>query len=293
MKCPSPRVAVLVLLTAAAAPAPTLSGQDEPPFAFELPDPKHRQHSTLRALAGTWEFTMKMEAMPGVPGMEQPTESKGTETAELNCNGLWPKSVVNATYQGKPYQGIWLAGYDPFQRTYVNVWVSSASQECGPSTMKGAYDDRTKTWSWNGVTSHGEMRSSYTFEDPDRAVETCYMKGPDGAETKYMEITRTRSKVPAVVNVSSTLKENLGKEHLLMLEDVGDWQATVKTMAPGQAPIEEQATERVIGLCNGLWLWSDFNGQFMGAPFMGHGLVGFDPIAKHYVSFWIDSISPV
>ena len=44
--------------------------------------------------------------------------------------------------------------------------------------------------------------------------------------------------------------------------------------------------------CNGRWTWSDFTGQMMGKPFEGHGLTGYDPDKKEYVSFWIDSCGP-
>ena len=36
----------------------------------------------LAALVGTWQTDTTMAAMPGVPGMEQPTEMAGTERAE-------------------------------------------------------------------------------------------------------------------------------------------------------------------------------------------------------------------
>jgi hypothetical protein len=49
----------------------------------------------------------------------------------------------------------------------------------------------------------------------------------------------------------------------------------------------------VQAICNNRWLWSDFKGQFVGMPFEGHALVGYDPKAKQYVSFWLDSMSSV
>lgn len=281
------------LFTLLFAATPTLLAQEQQPAAVEMPAPKHKEHDALKTLAGQWEIVMKMEAMPGVEGMEEATESKGTEQADLICNGLWLKSVVNAEFKGAPFQGVWLAGYDPFQKQYVSVWVGSDEKECGPSMMNGSYDEKTKTWTWNGKTPQGEMRSSFTFKDADHTVETCYMKTPDGKEAQCMEITRTRSRKPAAALASSRAPIKVTKEHELLHKDVGNWSATIKMAgAPGEAATEEPGSERVAAICDGQWLWTDFEAKFMGAPFEGHGLIGYDPNEKQYVSFWIDSTSP-
>ena len=47
-------------------------------------------------------------------------------------------------------------------------------------------------------------------------------------------------------------------------------------------PIEEKGTERVASMCDGRWLWADFNGQFSGAPFSGSWLYGIDPKTKAF-----------
>jgi hypothetical protein len=174
----------------------------------------------------------------------------------------------------------------------VSVWVSSDDQECGACAMDGEFDAQSNTWSWSGTTPHGEMRSSYTFKDKDHGVETCYMKAADGSETKCMEIVRKRVKQPAAVEAAASRPTELGEEHQRLLKDVGEWQATVKLLAPNQEPTEDQATEVVTSICNGRWLWSDFSGQLMGMPFEGHALIGFDPKQKQYVSYWVDSMSP-
>jgi hypothetical protein len=280
----------LLLVSAAfCAILPALSAQGgTEPKSPEMPDPKHKEHDVLKALAGHWELSLKMEAMPGVPGMEKPTESKGSEHAELICNGLWLKTVSDGTYNGKPFQGVWLAGYDPFRKQYSGIWVSSDDQECGACTMDGSYDPATKTWTWTGMTPHGEMRSTMVFKDADTSVETCYMKTPDGKEAKCMEMTRKRSRTPAAVEATATAAK-LSKEYEILHNDIGDWEATVKC---SEAPAEEKATERVASICNGRWLWSDFQGSMAGAPYEGHALVGYDPKAKEYLSFWVSSMCP-
>ena len=48
-----------------------LCGQDGAKQAPEAPpNPKTEHHAALKQWAGTWKVTGKMDAMPGVPGME-------------------------------------------------------------------------------------------------------------------------------------------------------------------------------------------------------------------------------
>jgi hypothetical protein len=288
----------LSILCAVLCAAPlSLYAQDDKkqPPAAAMTNPKHPEHDALKAMVGNWDFTMKMPAMPGVPGMEQATESQGTEHAELTLGGLWLKSTINGTFKNEPFQGVWLAGYDPFQKHYISVFVSSDDHECGASTMDGQLDAKTGTWTWNGKSKDGEMRSVLTFPDANTAQEICYLKTPDGKEAKCMEITRKRSKAPAAAVTEASLvkaSKPAAKEVDVLLQDVGEWDAIVKCAVPGQPAAEEKGTEKVTAICNGRWLWSDFKGQMMGQPFQGHGLVGFDADKKQYVSLWFDSMSP-
>jgi hypothetical protein len=73
-----------------------------------------------------------------------------------------------------------------------------------------------------------------------------------------------------------------------MKQCAGTWDATVH-MGPTETS-KGTETIRIIG--DGLWLVSDFESVMAGAPFMGHGITGFDPTKKKYVGVWVDSMSP-
>lgn len=283
-------IAVAVLFAA----LPLFAQENDSPAAAAEMNPKTPQHELLKTLVGDWDVTFKSEAMPGVPGMEEATECRGTEHAELVCNGLFLKSVVDSVWQGKPMQMLWLAGYDPNAKHYTSLCVSSDMEGCGMSKMTGSYDEKSKTWTWQGPTPQGDMRSSFVCKNADTTVETCYMVGKDGKETKCMEITRKRGKAAKASDASAETPKDLSKEQSVLLRDVGEWDATMHmTMAEGQEPMVEKATESVRPICLGRWVWTDYKGQMMGMPFEGHALTGYDPAQKQYVSFWFDTMETV
>ena len=77
-----------------------------------------------------------------------------------------------------------------------------------------------------------------------------------------------------------------GPEHERLKTLEGTWTATVK-MGDG----ESKGTMTYKLECGGLWLVSDFRGEFEGQAFQGKGMDGFDPVKKKYVSVWVDSWS--
>jgi len=70
-------------------------------------------------------------------------------------------------------------------------------------------------------------------------------------------------------------------------QGAGTWDATVYM---GPEPSKGTETVRIIG--DGMWLVTDFESTFGGAPFTGHGITGFDAQKKVYVGVWVDSMSP-
>jgi len=82
-----------------------------------------------------------------------------------------------------------------------------------------------------------------------------------------------------------------GPEQEILKMQEGNWDAVVESwMAPGQPPVTTKGSETNTML-GGLWLVSDFKGEFMGTPFQGHGVLGWDAVKKKYVNTWVDSMS--
>jgi hypothetical protein len=81
-------------------------------------------------------------------------------------------------------------------------------------------------------------------------------------------------------------------EHKLLEKYVGTWDAELAMPAPqGQPAVKSpgKSTCRLTG--GGLWLVSDFESTFMGMPFSGHEVFGYDAHDKKYVLNWVDSMS--
>lgn len=77
-----------------------------------------------------------------------------------------------------------------------------------------------------------------------------------------------------------------GPEHKELQALEGTWDATMK-MEGG----EMKAVSEFRSICHGMWIESDFKGDFGGLPFHGRGLDSYDPTKKQYVSIWVDSMT--
>jgi hypothetical protein len=49
-----------------------------------------------------------------------------------------------------------------------------------------------------------------------------------------------------------------------------------------------KATAKAAWIMDGRFLQEEFNGEFMGKPFRGIGIIGYDNMKKQYSNFWID-----
>jgi len=265
------------------------------PAQDAMPNPKTEQHAALEQWVGNWKLTGNMDAMPGVPGMEKPLESEGTEAGSLICDGLWLKWESEVTAGGKRSTGLWLVGYDALQKQYISYVVSSDESCQGLTTLTGQYDESADTWTWVGETPEGKMKSVCKFSGPDSVTETLYMVGPDGKDKQFMVMNRVRAtgaEPPSLMNASLKKDAEMptAKHTAVLLQDVGTWDATVESSFGGQET-KEKGSDRVSAICDGRWTWSEFHSQFMGKPFDGHALVGWDPNQEKYVSLWIDSMT--
>lgn len=78
------------------------------------------------------------------------------------------------------------------------------------------------------------------------------------------------------------------EHHALLERFVGTWKSTVAPMGPDMPSSSGTETNRAFGE---LWTLGQYEGDFMGTPFQGHSVVGYDVEKGKYVSMWVDTAS--
>ena len=83
-----------------------------------------------------------------------------------------------------------------------------------------------------------------------------------------------------------------GPEHKALEWLVGDWNAEVKLwMDPSAPPNITKGSAKSKWILGNRFVQQEFKGEFMGKPFQGIGLTGYDNMKQKYNSFWIDDVS--
>ncbi len=78
-----------------------------------------------------------------------------------------------------------------------------------------------------------------------------------------------------------------GPEHKMLGETAGTWECTIKM--EGMEDSKGVSVNKVD--LGGLWLTTEFNGEFAGMKFQGKGMDTYDAAKKKFVSVWVDSMS--
>jgi hypothetical protein len=83
-----------------------------------------------------------------------------------------------------------------------------------------------------------------------------------------------------------------GEHHEHMKKMAGNFDYTMKMwMDPSSPPMESTGKRTAEMLLGGRYLQEKYTGTFMGMPFEGVGLLGYDNVGKQYVTTWIDNMS--
>ncbi len=101
---------------------------------------------------------------------------------------------------------------------------------------------------------------------------------------------------PAIVSAQADSEAWITRptpHHELLKKDVGTWDATMTCYmaGPETEPQTFKGVEVNTLMDGGLWLVSDFQGEFAGEPFRGHGFFGYDPVKQKHVGTFIDSMN--
>ena len=75
-----------------------------------------------------------------------------------------------------------------------------------------------------------------------------------------------------------------GPEHEKLQQLAGEWDAVMEMEGE-----KSKCKATYKSICGGMWVESDFEGEFGGMKFTGHGVDGYDMRTKKHVGFWFDS----
>lgn len=79
--------------------------------------------------------------------------------------------------------------------------------------------------------------------------------------------------------------------HTMIAKDDGEWNEEITLwMAPGAPPTKSTATVTNKMIMGGRYQESKHTGSFMGMPFEGYALTGYDNSKKAFVSSWVDNM---
>ena len=190
--------ALLPLSLLATAP---LLAQDAPPKmspeeaammqAYQQAGALGAPHAALAKMAGTYDLSIRSRHAPGAP----PTVETGTATRTMALGGRVLVEDVSSQMHDQAFTGHGMHGYDNVSGKHWSTWNDSMSTGLmvsqGDCDAKGAC---TFTGSWNDPVTKGKINARMTtkWTSPNVELFEMYAPGPDGKESKMMEITYTK-----------------------------------------------------------------------------------------------------
>jgi len=148
-------------------------------------------HKALAKSNGKWSEDITMWMAPGAP----PATNTATCENEMLLDGRFQHSKHTGTFNGMPFEGHGLVGYDNARKVFQSTWVDNMGT--GIMNMEGTYDEATKTLTLKGKSTDPatgnilDVRQTVKFiDDNNQLMEMFTMQ--NGQEFKSLEIKLTR-----------------------------------------------------------------------------------------------------
>jgi hypothetical protein len=83
----------------------------------------------------------------------------------------------------------------------------------------------------------------------------------------------------------------VGPNHELLQSFVGEWSYAMKAwMDPAGKPVESKGNSSFRSLMDGRYIQHEHNGTFMGKPYHGIGLLGYDNVTKQFQEHFFENV---
>jgi hypothetical protein len=150
------------------------------------------KHKKMEFHLGDWKAstTMWMEG--------QESKSEGTAHYEWALGGRYMMSRHKGDFNGMPFEGMGIDGYDNVNQEYFSIWMDNMGT--GYMASKGKASSDGKSVTYTGTTKDpmtGQMvehRMVSTITGADTSKFEMWMTTPGAKEVKMMEIVYTRVK---------------------------------------------------------------------------------------------------
>lgn len=151
---------------------------------FMTPGP---EHDVLAHKAGKWTVKIEMWRAPDA----KPLASEGTAETELIMGGRYLLETIRSEFEGQPFAGKRITGYDKLKEKFVSVWIDNFGT--GFTISSGSYDEAAKKFEYT-TTSPDAARAGYkrtrTVErlvGEDERILEVYDVAADGQEFLTMK----------------------------------------------------------------------------------------------------------
>lgn len=150
-------------------------------------------HGLLEQRVGHWNHKVRIWHSPDTP----PAESTGTTETKMIMGGRYLMDMSEGSFEGQPFQGLGLAGYDNLKQKYFSTWLDNMGT--GIMIAEGDVDDTGRVFTYQCTYScpmTGGIKHSKTIEtvvDENTWTMQMFEPGPDGKEWMSFEIVYTRA----------------------------------------------------------------------------------------------------
>jgi hypothetical protein len=111
------------------------------------------EHARLKVLVGEWDVHAQMTSASGN------VESDGTASFTMLYGDRYLRQEFKGNFQGMPFEGRGIIGYDNGSKKWFGVWIDSMST--GMMTSQGEETQKGKSWTFKG-----------SFNGPKSVVES-------------------------------------------------------------------------------------------------------------------------
>lgn len=151
-------------------------------------------HGRLANMVGDWDLEVKMFMGPDAP----PTVSNASATYRMGMGGRYLLEDVKGSFEGHPFEGMGVTGYDNALGQYVFTWIDNAGTGImrGLGTMNSAGDTMTtEVWAVDPMTGREKRsRGRERFINADTRISEVWDTTENGDEYLSMQLTYTRRK---------------------------------------------------------------------------------------------------